>query len=150
MDYAPFKIPSRMAGDFSCHYAIPPFPQKVTLHLRCSLASALTTLRLATNFLRVRLRRMASFYTRQTHLRWASRAPQVFLFLARSLCQSRICFLNSPKASSAGGGFGGGEAQMDPNRDGLMPGDGTLMLHGIRLVWLEPLYGPLSPFIPSS
>ena len=31
---------------------VPPFPQKVTLRLRCSLASALTTLWLATNFLR--------------------------------------------------------------------------------------------------
>ena len=32
---------------------VPPFPQKVTLRLRCSLVNALTTLRLATNFLRV-------------------------------------------------------------------------------------------------
>ena len=39
MDYAPFKIPSRMAGDFSYHSVIPPSPQKVTLHLRCSLAA---------------------------------------------------------------------------------------------------------------
>ena len=37
------------------------FTQKVTLCLRCSLASALTTLRLAANFLRMRLRRRASF-----------------------------------------------------------------------------------------
>ena len=126
MDYAPFKIPSQMAGDFSYRFVIPPFrkksrllrlcpckrghdasallptfcgmregsnsllkntgdffvsplhvgtsyarsdflwnkksvtrftvppfPQKITLRLRCSLASALTTLRLASNFLRV-------------------------------------------------------------------------------------------------
>ena len=32
------------------------FPQKVTLRLRCSLINALTTLRLATNFLRIRAR----------------------------------------------------------------------------------------------
>ena len=32
---------------------IPPFPQKVTLRLRCSLVNALTTLRLAVGFLRV-------------------------------------------------------------------------------------------------
>ena len=32
---------------------VPPFPQKVTLRLCCSLVNALTTLRLATNFLRV-------------------------------------------------------------------------------------------------
>ena len=30
---------------------VPPFPQKVTLRLRCSLVNALTTLRLTTNFL---------------------------------------------------------------------------------------------------
>ena len=34
-------------------FTVPPFPQKITLRLRCSLASALTTLRLASNFLRV-------------------------------------------------------------------------------------------------
>ena len=32
---------------------VPPFPQKVTLRLRCSLVNALTTLRLAVGFLRV-------------------------------------------------------------------------------------------------
>ena len=59
MDNAPFKIPSRMAGDFSYHSVIPFFPQKVTLHLRCSLVNALTTL--ATNFCGTRLRRAASY-----------------------------------------------------------------------------------------
>ena len=34
-------------------FTVPPFPQKITLCLRCSFASALTTLRLASNFLRV-------------------------------------------------------------------------------------------------
>ena len=34
------------------HGAAPPFPQKVTLRLCCSLVNALTTRRLATNFLR--------------------------------------------------------------------------------------------------
>ena len=37
MDYAPFKIPSRMTGDFS-YPVILPFLQKVTLYFRCSPA----------------------------------------------------------------------------------------------------------------
>ena len=61
MDYAPFKIPPNGWGFFIplCHSSS---PQKVTLRLCCSLASALTTLRLAANFLRVRLRRIVSLF----------------------------------------------------------------------------------------
>ena len=51
--FAPFFF----ARKTSVRFLAPPFPQKVTWRLRCSLVNALTTLRLANNFLRVRLRR---------------------------------------------------------------------------------------------
>ena len=35
MDYAPFKIPSHLAGDFSYHFVIPPFRKKSRLLRLC-------------------------------------------------------------------------------------------------------------------
>ena len=52
-DYSSFKIPGHSAGDFSYRCVHSSFPQKATLRLCCLLASALTMLRLATNFLRL-------------------------------------------------------------------------------------------------
>ena len=46
-----YNTPSKGWG--ICLLRCSSFPRKVTLHLRCSLVNALTTLRLATNFLRV-------------------------------------------------------------------------------------------------
>ena len=84
MDYAPFKIPSRMAGDFSYHYVIPLLQKKVTLHLRCSLVNALKTLRLAIHFLRDTCGAGISFITQtQTYGRQFVMSCRLFFIMPR-------------------------------------------------------------------
>ena len=63
------------------HSAASPFPKKVTLRLCCSLVNALTTLRLATNFLRARLTAHDTFLLSSTHTCGEHFAPAVFSFL---------------------------------------------------------------------
>ena len=69
------------------HAAAPPFPQKVTLHLHCSLVNALTTLRLATNFLQVRPRPSGIFFLPSGQKKHQSVLIDVFLFYAVFLQQ---------------------------------------------------------------
>ena len=54
-DYVSFATTFLLKSHRLTHAVAPPFPQKVPLRLRCSLVNALATLRLATNFLRVRV-----------------------------------------------------------------------------------------------